>query len=136
MPATTISTRQLWISRVLMGLSAAFLFVDAAMKIMRLAPAIQGSTELGYSAGSVRGIGILLLVCVIAYIIPRTSFIGAVLLTGYLGGAVASQVRVGNPLFSHILFPTYAAAMIWGALYLRDNRLRALLLSAPARPLA
>ena len=133
MPTTTISTSQLWTSRVLAGLSVVFLLFDAAMKILRLPPAVQGSVELGFSPGSVPGIGALLLLCVVAYIIPRTSFLGAVLLTGYLGGAVASQVRVGNPLFSHILFPTYVAAMIWGALYLRDTRLRTILFALPAR---
>jgi hypothetical protein len=71
-------------------------------------------------------IGTLLLACVILYAIPRTSVFGALLLTGYLGGAVATHVRVGNPLFSHILFPTYVAAMVWGGLYLRNEKLRAL----------
>jgi hypothetical protein len=72
-------------------------------------------------------LGVTLLACVVAYILPRTSVLGALLLTGYLGGAVATHVRVGNPLFSHVLFPTYVAALLWGGLLLRDARLRALL---------
>jgi hypothetical protein len=73
------------------------------------------------------GLGVILLSCVVAYAIPRTSVLGALLLTGYLGGAVATHVRVANPLFSHVLFPTYIAALLWGGLILRDARLRALL---------
>lgn len=73
------------------------------------------------------------LICVAIYLVPRTSLLGAILLTGYLGGAIASHVRIGDPLFSHVLFPTYVAALIWGGLYLRDARVRALV---PVRALA
>ena len=85
---------------------------------------MKGTIELGYPEGDVFGIGVLLLACTVLYVIPRTSILGAILLTGYLGGAVASQVRVGNPLFTHILFPVYFACLLWAGLYLRDNRLR------------
>ena len=132
MPASTISRGQRWTARFLTGFAVLFLVFDAAMKLLQLAPAIQGSTELGFAAGSVFGIGLVELACIALYVIPRSSFIGAVLLTGYLGGAIASHVRVGNPLFSHVLFPSYVAAMIWGGLYLRDARLRALVF-VPAR---
>jgi hypothetical protein len=83
--------------------------------------------ELGYPADSILTFGLVELACVALYMIPRTAVLGAVLLTGYLGGAIATHVRVGNPLFSHVLFPTYVAALIWGGLYLRDARLRAVL---------
>jgi len=104
-----------------------FLLFDSGIKILNLAPAVQGTVGLGFHPSVVVPIGIVLLVCAILYIIPRTAIFGAVLLTGYLGGAVASQVRAGNPLFSHVLFPVYFAFLVWGGLYLRDARLRALI---------
>ena len=118
---------KLWTGRVLSGVAALFLFVDAGMKLAMVAPVVQGSIELGYPPSTMFGIGLVLLLCTILYVIPRTSIFGAVLLTGYLGGAIATHVRVGNPLFTHVLFPIYVAAMIWGGLYLRDTRLRILI---------
>jgi ABC-type uncharacterized transport system permease subunit len=109
------------------GLTIAFLAFDTAMKLLQLEPAMKGTAELGYPLHTVFGIGLVELLCVIAYVVPRTSLLGAVLLTGYLGGAIATHVRVGNPLFSHVLFPIYVAALLWGGLYLRDAALRALL---------
>ncbi|MEO8622467.1 MAG: DoxX family protein [bacterium] len=117
---------QLWTGRILSGLAIAFLVFDAGVKLLQLPVAVQGTLALGYPASSTLGIGILELACLILYIIPRTAPLGAIMLTGYLGGAVASNVRLGNPLFSHILFPTYVAALVWGGLYLRDARLRLL----------
>jgi hypothetical protein len=114
-------------------LIAVLLGLDALMKLLQIAPVIAGTTELGYAAHSVLPIGVVLAICVIAYVVPRTSLFGAVLLTGYLGGAVATHVRVGNPLLSHTLFPLYVAAVIWGGLVLRDARLRAFLKSWVAR---
>jgi len=111
---------------ILTGFAGLFLLMDAAMKIVKTAPAVKGTVELGYPEGSLVGIGALLLLCTVVYLIPRSAIVGAVLLTGYLGGAIATQVRVGNPLFTHVLFPIYLAIMIWGALYLRDQRVRAL----------
>jgi hypothetical protein len=99
------------------------------MKVMKARVAVEGTIELGYPESVVFGIGVLLLVCTLLYVIPRTSILGAILLTGYLGGAVATQVRVGNPLFTHVLFAVYVGVMVWGGLYLRDNRLRALISS-------
>lgn len=81
---------------------------------------------MGYPASAVRPIGVILLACTLLYIFPRTAILGALLLTGYLGGAVASQVRAANPLFTHILFPVYFAFLVWGGLYLRDAGLRLL----------
>jgi len=112
---------------VLTGLVAAFLTFDTVMKLLQLAPAVQGTTELGYPAGTVVVIGAIELLCLVLYVIPRTSVLGALLLTGYLGGAIATHVRIGSPLPTHTLFPIYVALMVWGGLYLRESRLRALL---------
>src|SRR4051812_8778156 len=131
MPNPALSRTRLWTARLLTLLAVAFLLMDATMKVLKAAPAVQGTAELGYPAGSIVGIGVLLLACTTLYVIPRTALFGALLLTGYLGGAIASQVRVGNPLFSHVLFPVYFGAIIWGALYLRDNRLREILTTPP-----
>ena len=90
-------------------------------------------TKLGYPLSLTRTIGLLELACVVVYAIPRTSALGAILMTGYLGGAVATHVRVGDPLFSHVLFPVYIGVLAWTGLYLRDDRLRALL-SKETRP--
>lgn len=113
--------------RVLSGLALAFLAFDCAMKLLQLAPAVAGTTELGYPAHSLLTIGLIQLVCVALYALPRTAPLGALLLTGYLGGAIATHLRVENPLFSHVLFPLYVAALVWGGLYLRDARLSVLL---------
>jgi hypothetical protein len=88
---------------------------------------MEAFVKLGYPTSLAVPIGIVLLVCVVIYVIPRTSVLGAILLTGYLGGAIATHVRVGDPLFSHVLFPTYVALLLWGGLYLREDRLRALI---------
>ena len=125
------TTRQLVAGRVLSTIAALFLIIDGLAKLLRLQPVLDGTAQLGYPIDVVFGLGLTLLLCVLAYIVPATSVVGALLLTGYLGGAVATHVRVGNPLFSHVLFPTYVAAMLWGGLTLRDPRLRALL--RPAR---
>ena len=89
--------------------------------------AMDGTTELGYPAGVVLPLGIIQIVCLLLYVVPRTSVLGAVLWTGYLGGAIATHVRLGNPLFSHVLFPVYVALLLWGGLWLRDRRLRGML---------
>jgi hypothetical protein len=122
-----VSKKMLWTGRVLSGLAVLFLVFDASIKLVRLAPAVEGAIRLGYPAGVVLPLGVILSVCVILYAIPRTSILGAILLTGYLGGAVASNVRVGNPLFGYILFPIYVAVLLWGGIYLREARLRALI---------
>ena len=126
-PDHTGSRPGLWAGRLLSGLAVAFLAFDSLGKLLQVQPVIDGTRQLGYSPDIVFGLGVTLLSCVLAYLVPRTSLFGAVLLTGYLGGAVASHVRVGNPLFTHVLFPTYVAALLWGGLVLRDARLRALL---------
>jgi hypothetical protein len=122
----TVGTRRLWIGRIMSALAVLFLLFDSIVKILGLPVAVDATTELGYRVGIVGGIGILELICLLIYVVPRTATLGAVLLTGYLGGAVASQLRVGHPLFSHVLFPIYVAVFIWGGLFIRDGRLRAL----------
>jgi hypothetical protein len=119
--------RDLWIGRVLSGFAVLFLTFDAAIKLLRLPMAIDGTTQLGYPAGVVLPLGVAQVICLALYLIPGTSVLGAVLWTGYLGGAIATHVRLGNPLFTHVLFPVYVALLLWGGLWLRDPRLRALL---------
>ena len=104
-----------------------FLVFDSVIKFSGLPIVSQSMTELGYPVEAAIGIGVLELACLAVYLVPRTSVLGAVLLTGYLGGAIATHVRVGNPLFSHVLFPTYVAALLWAGLFLREQRLRVLL---------
>ena len=115
---------KLWTGRVISAIAILFLLFDSVAKLMKIAPVKQACQELGYPESLIVPIGALLFICTVIYLIPRTSIFGAVLLTGYLGGAVASQVRVGNPLFSQALFPVYFGALIWVGLYLRDVRLR------------
>jgi DoxX-like protein len=122
-----LSKGRLWTGRIMSALPALFLFVDAVGKLVKPAPVVEGTLQLGYPESVILGLGIVLLACTVLYVIPRTAILGAILLTGYLGGAVATHVRVGSPLFTHILFPVYVAVLIWGGLYLRDERLRALI---------
>jgi hypothetical protein len=112
---------------VLTALVGLFLTFDTVMKVLQLAPAVQGTTELGYPVNAVFRIGVIELVCLVLYLVPRTSILGALLLTGYLGGAIATHVRAGSPLMFYTLFPIYVALLMWGGLYLRETRLRELL---------
>lgn len=123
----TTSPTRLWIGRTLSGLAILFLAFDTIIKVLRLPIAVAGTTELGYPEHTVFVIGIIQLVCLVLYVIPRTSVLGAILFTGYLGGAVATHVRIENPLFTHVLFPIYVGILLWGGLYARDERLRALI---------
>lgn len=109
------------------ALPVLFLVFDSVIKLMKIDPVVQSFGQLGYPVELARGIGAIELLCVLVYAIPRSSVLGAVLLTGYLGGAIATHVRVDSPLFTHVLFPVYVAALIWGGLLLRDERLRAYL---------
>ncbi len=120
----SVSKTKLWAGRIISALPVLFLLFDSVIKLMEIAPVKESFTQLGYPVSLARGIGILELVCVAVYVIPRTSVLGAILLTGYLGGAVATHVRVGDPLFSHVLFPTYVGVLLWFGLYLREERLR------------
>lgn len=125
--AASISTPRLWAGRIISALAVLFLIFDGGIKVLQLAPAVDGSVQLGYPAHLVLGLGLLELACLIVYLIPRTALLGAVLLTGYLGGAVATHLRIGSPVFS-VIFPVILGTLLWGGLYLRDARLRAFLL--------
>jgi len=110
-------------------LTVLFLIMDIAFKFIRPVPpqVVQSITQLGLQPSLLTAIGILLLVCTVLYVVPATSVLGAVLLTGYLGGAISLHVRVGNPLFGYVLFPVYIGVLMWAGLCLRESRLLALL---------
>jgi DoxX-like family len=117
--------RRVWVGWALSGVTVAFLLTDATMKLLALPVVLEASATLGFpGADMARGLGTVLLICTLLYASPRTAMLGAILLTGYLGGAVATHVRVGSPFFSHVLFGVYFGVMLWGGLYLRDTRLR------------
>jgi hypothetical protein len=126
--STTRSSRRSRLAgRILSGIAIAFLTFDVAIKLIPNRMALESTVSLGYQPHHLPIIGTLGLICLVLYAIPRTAPIGAILWTGYLGGAIATHLRLDNPLFSHILFPTYVAALLWGGLYLRDSRVRALI---------
>lgn len=127
LPADLPSKKALWTGRILSGFAVLFLLFDASMKLAQSPMAVKGTTDLGYPASVIFALGVIQIVCLILYLIPRTAVLGAILWVGYLGGAIATHVRVGNPLFSHVLFPLYVALMLWIGLGLRDPRVRALL---------
>ncbi len=122
---TTVSKSTRWIARVVSGLVVLFLLVDGVMKLVKPAVVVEGTTKLGYNESVIIPLGIVLIACTILYLIPTTSVLGAILLTGYLGGAVATHVRVGEGVFP-IVFPIIFGALLWLGLYLQDVRLRAL----------
>ncbi len=117
---------RLWIGWGLSGLAILFLIMDGGMKLVGPAVVVQAQEKLGYPGSVTFGLGVLLLACTALYAIPQTSLLGAILLTGYLGGAIASQLRIGEPWFSHILFGVYVGLFVWGGLYLRSDQLRAI----------
>lgn len=117
----------LWSGRILSGLVALALFLDAGVKLVFLRDMPEASSQLGWPAQMATPLGVLLILCTTLYVIPRTSILGAILLTGYLGGAVATHVRIGSPLFSHILFGVYLGIAVWGGLYLRNLGVRRLI---------
>jgi hypothetical protein len=121
-----VTKKQLWAGRIIGALPALFLLVDGGMKLVKPAPVVEATVQLGYPESVIFGLGIVLLACTVLYLVPRTSILGAILLTGYLGGAVATHVRIGNSLFS-VFFPVILGVLVWGGLWLRDDRLRALL---------
>jgi hypothetical protein len=123
-PASAPTKTMLWTSRILTGLIALFLLFDCSIKILRLPAAVEGTVRVGYPTSTIVPIGLTLLVCLALYLFPRTSILGAILLTGYLGGATATMVRMSDPWF---LFPVVVGMLVWTALYLRDGALRSLL---------
>jgi hypothetical protein len=116
----------LWSGRILSGLVVLFLLFDGAIKLIPLDVVITTSQELGIPTHLARTLGVLTLAGTLLYAWPRTAVLGAVLLTGYLGGAIYVHVRAGSPMFSHTLFGVYLGLLIWGGLWLRDERLRSL----------
>ncbi len=114
-----------WAGRILSALTALFLAMDSAMKLLDMPQVRTAMLQLGWPVTLDRTIGIIELVCLMLYVIPATSVLGAILTTGLLGGAIASHLRNGDPLFTHVLFGVYVGLMMWGGLWLRDARLRA-----------
>jgi DoxX-like family len=123
--AAPVSKGILWTGYIISGLVVLFMIFDGVTKAIKVPQVMLASVQLGYPAGTVAGIGAALLVCTTVYVIPRTSILGAILLTGYLGGAVASNVRAGTAVFN-VTFPIIFAVLVWLGIYLRDQRLRAL----------
>lgn len=124
--SSPLSSKRLWAGRIMSAMPALFLLVDGAMKLAKPEVVIKATVELGYAESVIVPLGVVLLTCTILYMIPRTAVLGAILLTGYLGGAVATHVRAGQGLFE-ILFPVVFGALLWGGLLLRDERLRTLI---------
>lgn len=116
----------IWAGRIITALAALFFLVDAVMKLFKPPVVVEATVKLGYPESTIIGMGVVLLASTILYLIPRTAVLGAILLTGYLGGAVATHVRVGEGAFP-VLFPVIFGALVWLGLYLRDERLRALI---------
>ena len=119
------SKSMLWTGRIISALPVLFLLMDGVMKLFKPRVVVDATVQLGYPESVILGLGIVLITCTVLYIIPPTSGLGAILLTGYLGGAVATHVRVGEGLFP-VLFPVIVGLLIWGGLYLRNERVRAL----------
>ena len=121
------ATSVVWVGRVLSGVTIAFLLLDAAMKLVPVQPVIDSMQSLGFTStvALARTLGVLLLVCTVLYAAPRTALLGAILLTGYLGGSIAIHLRAGSPLFSHVLFGAYVGLALWVGLLARDSRARA-----------
>jgi hypothetical protein len=126
LPHPAAVTQRRWTGRILTGIPTLFLTFDAIIKFANVPAVAEASAKLGLPPDLAPALGAILLACLALYLVPRTAVVGAVLLTGYLGGAVAMHVRVGDPLVSHVLFPIYVAVLLWGGLYLRDARVRAL----------
>ncbi len=116
----------LWGGRILSGLVVLFLLMDVVIKLLVLPKMPEASEQLGWSAHMAIPLGVILLICTVLYAIPRTSILGAILLTGYLGGAVATHTRIDSPLFTHILFGIYLGVAVWGGLFMRNPAIRAL----------
>ena len=124
-PPPAVSKGALWTGRVLSALPALFLLFDGAMKLVKPDFVVEATVRLGYPESVIIPLGVVLLACTVLYLVPGTSVLGAILLTGYLGGAVATHVRHEDTAFE-ILFPVVVGALLWGGLVLRDRRLRSL----------
>jgi DoxX-like family len=120
-----ISKAQVWTGRVISVLPALFLIMGGVMNLMKPDFVVKATVQMGFPESVIQPLGVVVLICVVLYLIPNTAVFGAILLTGYLGGAVATHVRAGDPLFSNVLAPVYFAILLWGGLYLRYERVRA-----------
>ena len=130
---SSVSKFMPWLGTGLTGLVALFMIFDGVTKVIQVKPVMEACQKMNITPEMAVGIGVLLLACTGLYVTPKTAILGSILLTGYLGGAIATHVRIGNPLFSHVLFPVYVAAFLWAGLWLRDVRVRALLGPAARR---
>jgi hypothetical protein len=128
-PNEPVSKPALWSGRLLSGLVILFLLFDGAIKLVPWPIVTETMDRIGYGSSETlaRALGAITIACTVLYAIPPTSILGAILLTGYLGGAIATHVRIGSPLFTHVLFGFYLALMVWGGLWLRDRTLRSLM---------
>ena len=122
-----MSNKARWAGRILSSIAALFLVFDLTIKLIASEEAVKATTQLGYAEHHLLPLALIQLGCLVLYLIPRTAPLGAILWTGYLGGAIATHFRVDSPLFSHTVFPIYIAALLWGGVYLRDPRVRALI---------
>ena len=123
----SISMKSVWAGRIVSGLVTVFMIFDAVIHLLKPAPVVEAFAKLNFPLRLAVPLGIIELMCILLYVIPSSSILGAILLTGYLGGAVAIQLPTGNSLFGEILFPVYTGVFLWGGIYLRDARLRALI---------
>ena len=125
-PAQTAppTTKMLWAGRITTAIPAFLLLLSGVMKLLMLAPVMQAFAHFGYPESVIRPIGLLEIACTVVYLFPRTAVLGAILMTGYLGGATATNVRIGDPAF---ILPALAGVLVWGGLYFRDERIRALI---------
>jgi DoxX-like family len=121
------SKTRIWFGRIVTAVPVLFMLFDATMHIAKPPSVVKGFPAAGFSLSLATPLGIVVLICLALYLYPRTSVLGAILLTGYLGGAVAANVRLGLPLFEYVLAPVYIGILFWGGLWLRDNRVRALI---------
>jgi hypothetical protein len=124
-----VSKPALWMGRVLSGVVILFMLFDGAIKLVPWPVVTESMDRIGYGSSETlaRTLGAITIACSVLYAIPPTSILGAILLTGYLGGAIASHLRIDSPLFSHVLFGFYLGLMVWGGLWLRDRSLRTLI---------
>jgi hypothetical protein len=121
-----ISKGRLWTARIMGGIVILFMLFDSISKLFQPAPVVDGTLQLGFAQHHIVPLGIIGLLCTLLYAFPRTSILGAILLTAYYGGAAATHLRLDNPLFTHILFSVYLGVLAWGALWLKDERVRKL----------
>ena len=125
--AARTSNKMIWAGRIMSALPVLFLLFDGTIHIMKLPAVVEGFAKAGFPISTAVPLGIIEIVCIILYAIPRTSVLGAILLTGYLGGAVATNVRQQLPMLGYVLFPVYVGVFLWGGLWLRDARVRSLI---------